>query len=109
MSKREQDSSASPSQLREQQVLIINKALDETRDNIKKAVNETKKDISTYAEQFTTLQQRTIETARDITEEYIKSQREIINSFNQSVLTPYVENVVNRTTTPFTGVFSLPR
>src|SRR5919108_4314158 len=110
MSKREQDSSASPSQLREQQVLIINKALDETRDNIKKAVNEAKKDISTYAEQFTTLQGRAIETARDTTEEYIESQREIINSFNQSVWAPYVDNIVNRTiTTPFLGVFSIPR
>src|SRR5215207_11246195 len=108
MSKKEQDSSASLSQLREQQALI-NKALDETRDNIKKAANEAKKDISTYAEQFTTVQERAIESARDIAEEYIESQREIINSFYQSVWTPYVENVVNRTTTPFPGVFSLPR
>src|SRR5215218_10551723 len=114
MSKREQVSTnttnVSLSQLREQQALI-NKALDETRDNIKKAANELKKDISTYAEQFTTIQERAIESARDIAEEYIESQREIINSFYQSVWTPYVENVVNRTitTTPFPGVFSLPR
>ena len=109
MSKKEQDSSASLSQLREQQVLI-NKELDETRDNIKKAANEAKKDISTYAEQFTTIQERAIESARDIAEEYIESQREIINSFYQSVWTPYVENVANRTiTTPFPGVFPLPR
>jgi hypothetical protein len=114
MSKREQDStsttSVSPLQLQREQQVLINKALDETRDNIKKAVNEAKKDISTYAEQFTTLQERAIETARDIAEEYIESQREIINSFNQSLWTPYVENVANRTTTvPFPGVFSLPR
>jgi hypothetical protein len=38
------------------------------------------------------------------------NHREIINSFNQSIWTPYVDNVVNRTTTtPFPGVFSLPR
>ena len=107
MSKREQDSSASLSQLREQQVLI-NKGLDEARDNIKKAANEVKKDVSTYAEQFTTVQERAIESARDIAEEYIESQREIINSFYQSVWTPYVENVANRTT-PFPGVFFPPR
>jgi hypothetical protein len=58
---------------------------------------------------FTTLQERSMETARDIAEEHIESQREIINSFNQSVWTPYVENVVNRTTTAFPGMFSLPR
>jgi hypothetical protein len=115
MSKREQDSTnnttnVSLSQLHREQQVLINRSLNETRDNIKKAVNEAKKDISTYAEQFTTLQQRAIETARDIAEEYIESQREIINSFNQSIWTPYVENVVNRTTTtPFPGVFSLPR
>src|ERR671924_1015425 len=108
MSKREQDSSASPSQLQREQQILINKALDETRDNIKKAVNEAKKDISTYVEQFTTLQGRAIETARDIAEEYIESQREIINSFNQSIWTPYVENVVNRTSA-FPAVFSPSR
>jgi hypothetical protein len=109
MSKREQDTSSSVSQLREQQVLI-NKALDETRDNIKKAATEVKKDISTYAEQFTTIQERAVESARDIAEEYIESQREIINSFYQSVWSPYVENVANRTTTtPFPGVFFQPR
>jgi hypothetical protein len=114
MSKREQGSTnpttdVTASQLQREQQVLINKALDETRDNIKKATNEAKKDISTYAEQFTTLQERSIETARDIAEEHIESQREIINSFNQSVWTPYVENVVNRTTTAFPGMFSLPR
>src|SRR5215211_4884156 len=114
MSKREQDSTntttnVSPAQIQREQQVLINKALDETRDNIKKATNETKKDISTYAEQFTTLQERSMETARGIAEEHIESQREIINSFNQSVWTPYVENVLNRTTTAFPGMFSLPR
>jgi hypothetical protein len=112
MSKREQDStnttSVSPSQLQREQQVLINKALDEARDNIKKAANEVKKDISTYSEQFATVQDRTIESARDIAEEYIESQREIINSFYQSVWTPYVENVANRTI-PFPGVFSPPR
>jgi hypothetical protein len=114
MSKREQGSTnpttdVTASQLQREQQVLINKALDETRDNIKKATNEAKKDISTYAEQFTTLQERSMETARGIAEEHIESQREIINSFNQSVWTPYVENVVNRTTTAFPGMFSLPR
>ena len=76
---------------------------------LKRQPTKQKKDISTYAEQFTTLQERSMETARGIAEEHIESQREIINSFNQSVWTPYVENVVNRTTTAFPGMFSLPR
>jgi hypothetical protein len=115
LSKREQESintatNASPSQLQREQQVLMNKALDETRDNIKKTANEAKKDISTYAEQFTTLQERVIDTARDIAEGYIELQREIINSFNQFVWTvPYMENVEDRTTTGIPEVFSLPR
>ena len=96
MSKREQDS--------------INKALDEARDNIKKTATEAKKDISAYAEQFTTLQERVIDSARDIAEGYIELQREMFNSFNQFVwTTPYMENFENRTPTANPEVFSLPR
>src|SRR5215204_412597 len=114
MSKREQDSintntNASTSQLQRDRQVLLNKALDETRDNIKKTANEAKKDISTYAEQFTTLQERAIDTARDIVEEYIELQREIINSFNQFIWAPYLENVENRTTTAVPEVFSLQR
>jgi hypothetical protein len=96
LSKREQDS--------------INKALDEARDNIKKTATEAKKDVSAYAEQFTTLQETAIDTARDIAEGYIELQREIINSFNQFVwTTPYMENFENRIPTAYPEVFSLPR
>ena len=88
----------------------INKALDEARDNIKKTATEAKKDVSAYAEQFTTFQERAIDSARDIAEGYIELQREIINSFNQFVwTTPYMENVENKTPTAYPEVFSLPR
>ena len=100
----------SPSQLQRERQVLMNKALDETRDNIKKTANEAKKDIATYAEQFTTLQERAIDTARDIAEGYIELQREIINSFNQFVWTsPYTENAENRTTIAIPEMFSLPR
>ena len=112
MSKREQDSiniNTNASQLQRERQALINKVLDETSDNIKKTANEAKKDISAYAEQFTTLQERAIDTARDIVEGYIELQREIINSFNQFVWGPYLENVENRTTTAIPEVFSLQR
>jgi hypothetical protein len=115
VSKREQDSTniatnASPSQLQRERQELINKALDEARDNIKKTATEAKKDISTYAEQFTALQERAIDTARDIAEGYIELQREIVNSFNHFVWpTPYIENAENRTTTAFPEAFSPPR
>ena len=112
MSKREQDSikiNANASQLQRERQVLINKVLDETRANVKKTANEAKKDISTYAEQFTTLQERAIDTARDIIEGYIELQREIINSFNQFVWAPYLENAENRTTTAIPEAFSLQR
>jgi hypothetical protein len=96
LTKREQDS--------------INKALDEARDNIKKTATEAKKDISAYAEQFTTLQERAIDSARDMAEGYIELQREIFNSFNQFMWTnPYLQNDENRSRTAFPEVISLPR
>jgi len=105
MSRREQDTTnLSPAQ---EQQDIVNKALDQTRQNIKKSVNEAKKDISTYTEQIINLQERAIDATRDIAENYIDSQKEIINSFNQTVWNPYVENIANKTT-GFPGVFPLP-
>jgi hypothetical protein len=111
MSKKEQDSTTStsanvsPSQLQKEQQEAINRTFDQTRNNIRKTVNEAQKDISDYAQQAISLQEKTFEITRDITDDYIESQREIINSFNQSVWTPYVENVVKRTS-GFPGVFS---
>jgi len=92
MSKREQDTTnLSPAQLQREQQDTINKTLDQTRDSIKKSVNEAKKDISTYTEQIINLQERAIDATRDIAENYIDSQKEIINSFNQTVWNPYVK------------------
>jgi hypothetical protein len=108
MSKREQEVNTSPSQIQRDQQEAINRTFDQTRTNVRKTVNEAKKDISVYAEQFANLQERAIETTRDITESYLESQREIFNSFNQVVVTPYMENIVNRTP-PFPGVFSPSR
>ena len=112
MSKREQESTTnsnvSPTQLGREQQETVNRAFDQTRDNIKKTVNEARKDVSLYSEQFTNLQERVIETTRNIAETYIESQREIFNSFNQSMWIPYVENVANRTTA-YHGAFYSPR
>ena len=107
MSKREQEVNTSPSQIQKEQQETVNRALDQARDNIKKTVNEARKDVSMYSEQFTNLQERAIETTRNIADTYIESQREIFNSFNQSVWTPYVEQVANRATA-FHGAFSSP-
>ena len=96
-----------PSHLQREQHEAVNKALDETRDNIRKTISEARKELPDYAQRVTNLQERTIETVKEIADNYIESQREIINSF-QSTWSPYIENVVNKTTN-FTGIFSPAR
>ena len=112
MSKKELDPTTSgyvsPSQLQKEQQEAINRTLDQTRNNIKRTVNEAQKDISNYAQQVINLQERAFEITRDIADDYIESQKEIINSFNHSIWTPYIENVVNRTS-GLSGVFSPSR
>jgi hypothetical protein len=109
MSKRDQESSnTTPSQIQRDQQEAINRTFDQTRSNIKKTVNEAQKDVSEYARQVVNLQERAIETTRDITDNYVESQKEIFNSFNQSIWTPYVENVANRTSV-YPGMFSQSR
>jgi ElaB/YqjD/DUF883 family membrane-anchored ribosome-binding protein len=109
MSKREQESTnTGPSQIQRDQQEAINRSFDQTRSNIKKSVNEAQKDISGYAQQMVNLQETAIETTRDVADNYVESQKEIFNSFNQSIWTPYVENVSNRTSA-LPGMFSQSR
>jgi hypothetical protein len=112
MSKKELDPTTSgyvsPSQLQKEQQEAINRTFDQTRNNIKRTVNEAQKDISNYAQQVINLQEKAFEITRDIADDYIESQKEIINSFNHSIWTPYIENVVNRTS-GLSGVFSPSR
>jgi hypothetical protein len=98
MSQKEQESSnVSPPQIQRDQQEAINRTFDQTRNSVKKTVNEAQKDISDYTQQVVNLQKRAFEVTSDIADNYIESQQEIINSFNQSIWTPYVENVVNET------------
>jgi hypothetical protein len=112
MSKKELDPTTSgyvsPSQLQKEQQEAINRTFDQTRNNIKRTLNEAQKDTSNYAQQVINLQERAFEITRDIADDYVESQKEIINSFNHSIWTPYIENVVNRTS-GLSGVFSPSR
>ena len=109
MSKREQESTnQSILQTQKEQLEAINRTFDQTRNHVKKTVNEAQKDISDNAQHMINLQVRVFETTGDIADDYIESQKEIINSFNHSIWTPYIENVVNWTS-GFSGVFSPSR
>ena len=77
------------SQIQKEQQEAVNKALDEARDNIRKTISEARKEIADYTQRVTNLQERTLEIVGEIADNYIESQREIINSF-QSAWSPYV-------------------
>ena len=80
-----------------EQQQAINKALDETKNNIKKATDEARRDIPHYTQLVNEYQEETIQAARQIADNYLESQREIINSF-QSALVPEIE-AANRAVT----------
>jgi vacuolar-type H+-ATPase subunit H len=77
-------------QTEQQQQQAINKALDETKNNIKRTTDEARKDIPRYTQIVNEYQEETIQAARQMADNYLESQREIINSL-QSALLPQVE------------------
>jgi hypothetical protein len=84
-------------QQRIEQQQAINKALDETKNNIRRTTDEARKDIPRYTQIVNEYQEETIQAARQMADNYLESQREIINSL-QSALVPQIE-AANRAVT----------
>jgi hypothetical protein len=69
----------------------VNRSLDEAKDNIRKSIDESKNQIPRINSIVNSYQEQSLQTAREISEEYIDSQKEIISSL-QSAWKPYNEN-----------------
>ena len=80
----------------------INKALDETKDNIRRTTDEARKDIPRYTQSVNEYQEETIQAARQMADNYLESQREIINSM-QSALVPQIEAANKAVTSNWTS------
>lgn len=93
--KEEETTATSPSQLQKEQQQAVNKALNETKDEIKVAAREVSKEIPQYTQMLGDIQEETIKTTREIADNYIESQKEIISIY-QSVWTPFLENANSR-------------
>jgi hypothetical protein len=74
----------------QQQEKVIHKVLDDTKENIRKTLSEARKEIPRYMQTVNDSQEQTIEAIRDITDDYIESQKEII-SLLQSAWAPFME------------------
>jgi hypothetical protein len=70
----------------------INASLDETKKNIRKSINETRTQIPQYTNVVKNYQEQTLESTDKIVEDYIETQKAVINSVYDSAI-PYYENV----------------
>jgi hypothetical protein len=80
----------SPRQVQQEQQHSFNNALDQTKDNIRRATDEARREIPRYTQAVNEYQEHTIQTAREIAENYVEAQKEIINSFQLAWL-PKIE------------------
>ena len=85
----------------------VNRSLDETKDNIKKSIDESKNQIPKYNNIVNSYQEQSLQTAREISEEFIDSQKEIISSL-QSAWRPINENY-NSVVTSFASPDSIAK
>ncbi|MER5174858.1 MAG: hypothetical protein ABJB76_03805 [Candidatus Nitrosocosmicus sp.] len=76
----------------------VNKSLDETKHNIHRSIDESKNQIPHYNTIVNNYQEQTLQIAKEISDEYIESQKSIINSL-QSTWTPYNESYNGMVTT----------
>ena len=68
----------------------VNSSFEETKDNIKKSLDESRKQIPRINDSVNSYQEQSIQTAKEISEEYIDSQKQVVNSL-QSAWRPYNE------------------
>ena len=69
----------------------VNRSLDQTKDNINRSIEESRNQIPHYNTIVNSYQEQTLQAVKEITENYIESQKEIIKSF-QSAWGPYQQN-----------------
>jgi hypothetical protein len=70
----------------------INSSLDQTKDNINRSIEESKKQIPQYNSIVNSYQEQALQTVKEISENYIESQKSIIHSI-QSAWGPYQQNI----------------
>jgi hypothetical protein len=70
----------------------VERAIEETKDNLKKTIDEARREIPRNTEAINDYQEHTLQTTKEITDSYLDSHKEIIKSF-QSIWVPYVENI----------------
>jgi hypothetical protein len=70
----------------------VNRSIDQTKESVRKSIEEARREIPEYAQSVTDFHQQAMDSTQDIADNYLDSQREIINSI-QSTWTNYMETV----------------
>src|SRR3954471_18975910 len=70
----------------------VNRSLDQTKDNINRSIEESRNQIPHYNTIVNSYQEQTLQAVKEISENYIESQKSIINSF-QSAWRPFNQNI----------------
>ena len=86
------------SEWQQDQQHYIDKSLKKTQEFIRKSVDEAKKEIPRYTRAINEYQEQTIESTRQLADNFVVSQKEIINSY-QSAWAPYVETYTRNVST----------
>jgi hypothetical protein len=82
------------------------RSIDETKDNIRRTIEEVRKETPRYSQTVTDIQNETADATREIADNFLDSQKEVINSI-QSAWNPIVQRTgYNWTTT--TGMMGIP-
>ena len=71
-------SATTEQQFQREQQQAVNKVIDETKDNIKKTIDEARKEIPRYTQIVNNYQENTIQAIREITDNYVESQKDIL-------------------------------
>ena len=84
------------------------RSIDETKDNIRRAIEEVRRETPRYSQTVTDFQNETAEATREIADNFLDSQKEVINSM-QSAWTPIVQRTGYNWTTGMMGVHFYPK
>jgi hypothetical protein len=65
---------------RDQGLEAMTRSIEETKENIKRSTEEARKEMPKYSQTMTDLQSQTIDATREISESFLDSQKEVMNS-----------------------------
>lgn len=78
--------------MREEERNQVNRSIDETKANVRRSIDEARREIPAYTQSVTDYQQQAMDSAQEITDNYLNSQKDIINAV-QSTWSNYIDTV----------------